>query len=437
MSLQFNKTNTLTPLPHRYFLYLRKGRISNTIYATHPALKGIAYLAMLWILKMAGITLNVIFKLGGTVLRIHRRINAIIVEFKNALTPEEIAWLEKKLGVDIEPVKAVQAYLNVAVGQIGMDTVRATTGYSGNGIKVAVVDTGINDTHPDLAGKVIARYDFSAPDSIRWSCPFSSKKPVLDGVGHGTWCAGAIAGGGKTYQGMAPKVALIDARVLNSSGHGSNDAVILGMSWAADQGADIISMSLGSEGTPDDAVSREADALTAEGIVIVVAAGNEGPHAGTIGSPSCAATVITVGAVDQQNKVTQYSSRGPVIYKGTDLKKPDLVAPGGGTTMMSQCFYQNGVTSVKSFDVKNGPCTVNADATKYERMSGTSMATPIVAGVCALILEAAQWTVRTPGRCELVKQALKTTVKALPYTPNDAGVGLIDANAAIKKVKKS
>lgn len=444
MSLQFTKLNTAAPLPHRYFLYLNKGKISRTIYATHPALKGVAYLAMLWILKTAGITLNVVFKLGGALLRIHRRINAIVVEFKDALTSEEIAWLEQKLGVTIEPIKAIRVCLNVAAVQTEVSVVRTNTGYEGNGIKVAVVDTGINDRHPDLAGKVIARQDFSIPDyygSSFWpwdwfkTTPKGPSLPKLDNVGHGSHTAGAIAGGGKTYRGMAPKAMLLDAKVLNDSGHGSNDIVIQGMSWAADQGADIISMSLGGEGTPDDAISREADALVAEGIVVVVAAGNAGPGAQTIGSPSCAAKVITVGAVDKKNQITRYSSRGPVIYNGLDLHKPDIVAPGGGTTAYSRCYYENGITSVKSLDIPKNDCTIWADDTYYEKMSGTSMSCPVVSGICALILEASQWTSKQKNRCELVKNVLKTTAKPLPYTYDECGAGLIDAYAAIKKVQ--
>ena len=439
MSVHISKKGAPNQQLHRYFLYLQNGKISKTIYAAHPALKGIAYLVMLWILKTAGISVNVIFKLGGTFLRVHRRINAIIVEFKHMLTPEEIAWLEKKLGVTIEPVKTVTAYLNKAAVQTQVSMVKSTTPYTGKGIKVAVVDTGINDKHPDLAGKVAARQDFSNSDYSGkwfWGKPKAPQVAKLDGVGHGTWCAGAIAGSGQTYQGMAPRVVLLDARVLNNEGHGSNDAVIQGMSWAADQGADIISMSLGGEGTPDDAVSREADALASEGIVVVVAAGNEGPHKRTIGSPSCAAKVITVAAVDQHNKVTDYSSRGPVIFNGQDLTKPDIAAPGGGTTMMSQCFYENGVISVKSLDTKKDACSVYSDCNEYQHMSGTSMATPIVAGICALILEASKWTSDQHDRCELTKQVIKSTAKKLPYTADDCGVGLIDAQAAINQVRK-
>jgi len=446
MSLQISSKAITEPQPHRYFLYLKEGKIFRTVFYDHPLLGWLTVLTAILVLHRSGLKWLDILKLGGRILQMHRRLNAIVVEFTSALTPEQIEWLKSHLGVDIEPVKAVTAYLNKASVQTEVSVVKATTPYTGKGIKVAVVDTGINDRHVDLAGKVVARQDFSNPDysgKSFWpwdwfkSTPSEPKATKLDGVGHGTWCAGAIAGGGQIYQGMAPKVILLDARVLNSQGHGSNDGVIRGMSWAADQGADIISMSLGGEGTPDDAVSREADALASEGIVIVVAAGNEGPHKNTIGSPSCAAKVITVAAVDQQNKVTQYSSRGPVVFNGLDLTKPDIAAPGGGTTVMSQCFYQNGVTSVKSFDTNRDPCTVTAaDGTQYQRMSGTSMATPIVAGICALILEASKWTSSQRDRCELVKQAIKSTAKKIPYTADDCGVGLIDAQAAINQVKK-
>lgn len=437
MSLEIKKA-TGKHLPNRYFLYLNRGQIAKSVLYTYPWLHWFSFLNSIFVLHRAGFNWLEILRFGGTFIQIHRRLNAVVVEFRTPLTAEQIDWAEAKLDVVVEPVKAVSAFLDKAAAQVGVSTVKNTTNYTGNGIKVAVIDTGINDSHPDLAGKVIARQDFSTPLNA-WSffnC-FKKKPVVLDGVGHGTWCAGAIAGGGKTYQGMAPKVALIDARVLNDQGQGSNDSVIKGMSWAASQGADIISMSLGGQGTPDDATSREAEALIADGIVVVVAAGNEGPLANTIGSPSCAENVITVAAVDQKNVVAHYSSRGPVIYNGKNLQKPDIAAPGGGTTPENSCYYANGVTSVKSADVRRDACTVMQDAALYQRMSGTSMATPIVAGICALILEAANWTSRQANRCALVKQLIKSTAKQLPpYHATDCGAGLVDAKAAIDSIIK-
>ncbi len=446
MSLSIAKQDSTSPVLPRYFLYLKAGKIIKSIFSEHPILVGITFLLALVILKRAGVKLQDIAKLGGRLVQLHRRINAMVVEFKSTLTTEQMAWLKEKLNVDIEPVREVHAYMNKAVVQTEVSVIRATCNYEGTGIKVAVIDTGINDTHPDLSGKVIARQDFSdsgyqGKSTTRWWFfrPRSkeSKPKKLDAVGHGSHCAGVIAGGGTTYRGVAPKVFLLDAKVLSDSGHGSNDTVIRGMSWAASQGADVISMSLGGAGTPDDAISREANALAADGIVVVVAAGNEGPGASTIGSPSCAAKVITVGAVDQENRITQYSSRGPVVHNGIDLTKPDLVAPGGGTTLRSPCYYANGITSVKSLDTSKDACTVQADSTQYQRMSGSSMACPHIAGICGLILVASQWTSARKNRCELVKTLLKSTAKRLPYTANQCGVGLVDANAALKEIGKS
>ena len=440
MSLSISNLPRQENVLPRYFLYLQGGKILRTVFTKHPLLGWLTLAITYVILRRAGIKMFDIIKFGGRLIQIHKRINAMVVEFKATLTPQQITWIESHFNVTIEPVKEVRAFLNKAAVQTEVSVLRTVTSYEGKGIKVAVIDTGINDKHPDLAGKVVARQDFSSPDyrGKWWKFPTAPKVTKLDGVGHGTWCAGAIAGSGKTYRGMAPKVILLDAKVLNDSGHGSNDGVIRGMSWAADQCADIISMSLGGEGTPDDAVSREANALASEGIIVVVAAGNEGPHAFTIGSPSCAAKVITVGAVDQENNITKYSSRGPVIFNGLNLTKPDLVAPGGGTTLRSQCYYENGVTSVKSFDTSKDACTVPADGTQYERMSGTSMATPIVAGICALILEAAPfWTKEYKERCAAVKQLLKSTAKPLAYTADECGVGLVDAKAAIEALKEN
>ena len=440
MSLEITQQPRDTVALPRYFLYLKAGKIIKTVFAKHPLLAGVTFVLALVILNRAGVKIQDIYKFGGKLIQLHRRINAMVVEFKTALTSEQLEWLEKTLHVDIEPVKEVRAYMDKAVVQTEVSVVQATTSYTGKGIKVAVIDTGINDRHPDLAGKVIARQDFSQADYFGkwfWNRPKSPKIAKLDGVGHGSHCAGVIAGSGVTYQGVAPKVFLLDARVLNDSGHGSNDTVIKGMSWAADQGADIISMSLGGQGTPDDAISREADALASEGIVVVVAAGNEGPGANTIGSPSCAAKVITVGAVDQLNKITKYSSRGPVVYNGIDLTKPDLVAPGGGTNnVYGQCYYENGITSVKSLDTSKNNCTVSANGTLYQRMSGTSMSCPHVSGICALLLEASKLDKSILNRCEIVKQVLKTTAKDLGYGPDEQGTGLIDAVAAINKIEK-
>jgi subtilisin family serine protease len=232
---------------------------------------------------------------------------------------------------------------------------------------------------------------------------------------------------------------LIDAKVLGDNGQGSDAGVVRGMSWAASQGADIISLSLGAAGGVTSACSREADALAKDGIVVVIAAGNSGPKLGTIGSPGCAEKAITVGSVDQKNKVTDYSSRGPVLdLTGKSLNKPDIVAPGGGVSSYSGCFYAPGIISGKSFDTKDNECTLYDDRkVKYQKMSGTSQATPHVTGACALLLEAVPMSREVKNRCEILKTAIKSSAKKLAYDENLQGAGLLDVPAALKKLKST
>lgn len=450
MSLEFSETSKV--VPNQYFLYLKLGKIAKSIFIDHPVFGFVALMFAYFYLRKANLNFEAITKFGGRLLQIHRRINAIVVEFDKLLSDYDIKWLEDYLGVEMHPVKHVSALLNVSRDQVGVPEVVSAYGYQGEGIKVAVVDSGINDSHPDIQGRVISRKDFtvvessasvvSLQDIINYFKNLFVKKtpvtgPMLDGCGHGTWCAVAVAGNGPLYRGMAPKVALIDARVLGKDGYGSDAGVVKGMSWAASQGADIISLSLGSEGGPEDAASREANALAEDGIVVVIAAGNSGPKAKTIGSPGCAEKVITVGAVDKANCVTSYSSRGPVVDpNGKNLCKPDIVAPGGGVTNSGSCRYAPGVTSGKSADIKDNSCTVIDDRNvKYQKMSGTSMACPVVAGACALLLEATKLSGDVKNRCEILKTVIKDSAKKLAYNEDWQGAGLLNVPAAINKLK--
>jgi subtilisin family serine protease len=428
MSIEISRASLEhSPTPARYFLYFKAHKVAKSFFLQHPLLAAVSTLMIIWILKKSGIDLSDLKSLGAKLLQVHKRLNAVVVEFKNHLTEDQINWIKEKLNVQIEQVKIFKACMDVAPVLTKVTSVKAAQGLSGLGIKVAVIDSGINDKHPDLKCRVVARKDFAFPPT-----PFR-----LDPVGHGTHCAGVIAGNGEKYTGVAPKALLIDVRVLNSSGSGSTDAIIRGMSWAASQGADIISMSLGGSGTPDDAISREADALASEGIVVVVAAGNEGPGLNTIGSPGCAAKVITVGATDKQIQVTGYSSRGPVIdSKGKNLYKPDIMAPGGGVTRIGPCAYAPGIISTKSANTVTGKCTVTDHSKLYEKMSGTSMATPHVVGICALMLEASKLPKSRTNRCELIKSAIKISATKLNSNYNNSGAGFINAEAAIAEIKK-
>ncbi|HXV99408.1 MAG TPA: S8 family serine peptidase [Anaerolineae bacterium] len=305
------------------------------------------------------------------------------------------------------PDLPVHTCLNTSVPKISAPRVWAETGFRGQGIKVAVVDTGIDEAHPDFAGRIVA------------SKSFVSSSPHDDN-GHGTHVAGTIAGsgaksGGK-YVGVAPAARLYIAKVLRANGSGSMSTVMAGIEWAVlEQKVQIINLSLGGSGSCDgtDALSTLVDeAVRQAGVVVCVAAGNEGPDGRTIGSPGCARYVITVGAVDDNDRVARFSSRGPTADGRT---KPDIVFPGVG------------IIAPRAANTRLG--TIIEEG--YIASDGTSMATPHASGVAALMLQA---------NPHLTAEQVKTlmlagAVNVIGALPNDQGVGRGDAFAAYQKAK--
>ncbi len=211
-------------------------------------------------------------------------------------------------------VTAVDAELDASWGvkKIGADTVwTANPSNQGDGIKIAIIDTGINYNHEDLSPNYVTGYDFVNDDSD----PF-------DDNGHGTHCAGIIAAANndKAVVGVAPEAELYSLKVLNAAGSGYTSDIIAAIQWAIANDMDVISMSLGST-VGSTALQQACDAAFNSGIVVVAAAGNNG--AARIGSniiyPARYANVIAVGATDQNNVRAYFSCTGPEL---------DIMAPG-------------------------------------------------------------------------------------------------------------
>lgn len=286
-------------------------------------------------------------------------------------TPEVLPWGVERIDAEL-------------VWDKNRDLTVDTGANAGSGVKVGVVDTGIDLDHPDLSANIKGGYNAINP-----------RKAPDDDNGHGTHVAGIIAAvdNAQGVIGVAPQVSLYAVKVLGPSGTGWISDIIEGLQWCVDNGVQVVNMSLGS--TSD--VTSFHDAIKTvynEGITIVAAAGNSGPGDNTVEYPAKYSEVIAVSATDQSNQIASFSSRGPEV---------EVAAPG----VAIPSTYKGG---------------------GYATLSGTSMASPHVAGTAALVIASG---VTSP---DSIRQKLTSMATDLgePGLDNLYGYGLVNALGAVK-----
>lgn len=320
-----------------------------------------------------------------------------IKSFHVKLTKAEMASFSKMSQVKfISHVASASALMNISKKILGADNIPL----AGEGQTVAIIDTGVS-RHPDFClgeNRITYFKDF-----------ISSKTEPYDDNGHGTFVAGVCAGNGALskgyYAGIAPKAKIVSLKALNGRGEASADKILEAMEWVYDNhkkfNIKVVCMSFGSEPLGyNDPIMAGAEALWDEGVVVVAAAGNSGPEFQTIKSPGVSSKIITVGGfndnrLDEETfnhnffEVADFSSRGPAFSRF----KPDLIAPS---------------VDIISCGIKK----------PYTSLSGTSVATPMIAGICLLMFEKDESL--SPNT---LKRILMTNCKPISYNKNLEGLG--------------
>lgn len=283
-------------------------------------------------------------------------------------------------------------------------------GIKGKGITIAIMDTGIS-IHKDLSGRIVGFYDV-----------VNGKNAIYDDSGHGTHIAGICAGNGNAsagkYTGICPEAGIVAVKVLDENGKGKEDDVIKAADWIIDNrvnlGIKIVNISFGTSNSEKDMqdtpLIKVVEKMWDSGIVVVAAAGNNGPGNGTITSPGISKKIITVGALDDIRKVNingKYVNEYSGIGNNEDCHvKPEVIAPA---TMIRSCSNKSGMG--------------------YVMKSGTSMAAPVVSGCIGLLL------CKYPGIVNAdIKLLLKDTCIDRRLPRNRQGFGLIDPINLLKKV---
>jgi serine protease AprX len=384
-------------------------------------------------------------KLGGRLGRRLNLINGLVVELPNRVIKQ---LSDRSEVISIHYDRPTEQHMNRAAVTVGARAAQQQWGYDGAGVGVAVIDSGITNYHDDLNYKGTSyKVRVVAGQRVTGFVDFVNSNPVAyDDNGHGTHVAGIIAGNGYdsygTRAGIAPAAHLVSLKVLDKYGRGVISDVIAAFDWAVanrvSHNIRVINLSVGAritESYETDPLTLAAKRAVDAGIVVVTAAGNLGKNAngkplyGSITAPGNAPWVLTVGAYSTEGTpmryddvIASYSSRGPTAV---DFEaKPDLVAPGTGivsiTDPASEFYRTKG-----AYLLKGSRPTANKP---YLSLSGTSMASPVVAGTVALMMQANPKL--TPN---LVKAILQYT--AQKYSRYDAltqGAGFLNAHGAVE-----
>jgi subtilisin len=348
-----------------------------------------------------GVCQECIEKAGGKVLGALPLINGVLCTMPHEVGVAEVRrhqavhLVEDDIRVRIVPayrvrIRAATTATANSWGQkrIGADQVWDYA--TGDGIKVAVLDTGVDLTHPALKANLERGLNVLDPNSS-----------PIDDNGHGTHVAGIIAGvhDGRGVDGVAPKARIYPVKVFDSNGEGNLSDIVQGLTWCVNNGVEVANMSFGTTST-SEVMRRAISAAASAGLIMVAAAGNDGPG-NPVNYPARYSEVIAVGAIDQNDALADFSCTGPEV---------DVVAPG---------------VDIYSTWMRHG----------YRTASGTSMATPFVAGAMALYLGQAR---DSRARKSSASDELQATAQALPsLSREEQGSGLVYVPELVPKPRSS